>query len=92
MTIGALVSGITSRRRLAVEEGVARRWLRAHMALGPAFFGGLLAITSWRAVLWLENASLPLTYLVALGALVGLMTVQGFLGGEIGRASCRERV
>jgi uncharacterized membrane protein len=81
--IGALASGLTSRRRLAMEEGAARTWLRAHMAIGPSFLGGLVASAIWRASLWLETAAIPWAYLVALGAVVAAMTVQGYLGGEL---------
>ena len=83
MTPGTLASGLTARRRLPMEEGLARRWLRAHMAIGPIFFGGLIAAAFWRASLWSDDAPIPWTYLVALGALALLMTVQGYLGGEL---------
>src|SRR5918995_2379024 len=42
VTPATIVSGITSRLRLPVEEGEARSILRTHMALGPLFFGALL--------------------------------------------------
>lgn len=51
MTIFTIATGITSRRRLPVEEGEARSFLRAHMALGPIFFGLLVAAGVWRAAL-----------------------------------------
>jgi uncharacterized membrane protein len=82
-TIGAVASGLTSRRRLAMEEGTARQWLRAHMALGPAFFGGLLASAIWRMSVWLDGAMIPWSYLLALSAVAAAMTVQGYLGGEL---------
>ena len=82
-TVGALASGLTSRRRLAMEEGQARRWLRAHMALGPSFLGGLVALALWRASLWSAGARPPWSYLVAMGVLVMVMAVQGYLGGEL---------
>jgi uncharacterized membrane protein len=83
VTVGTLASGITSRIRLAVEEGKARRWLRAHMALGPSFFGGLVGMALWRGVLWTDGARLPWTYLAVMGGLVLVMTAQGYLGGEL---------
>jgi uncharacterized membrane protein len=83
VTVGTLASGVTSRVRLAMEEGEARAWLRAHAALGPTFFGGLIAIALWRASLWAEGESVSLSYLATMTALVLLMTVQGYLGGEL---------
>jgi uncharacterized membrane protein len=82
-TVGTLASGVTSRVRLAMEEGEARAWLRAHMALGPSFFGGLVAVALWRASLWAEGARVPWSYLGVMAALVLVMTVQGYLGGEL---------
>jgi uncharacterized membrane protein len=66
-----------------MEEGEARSFLRAHMALGPTFYGLLLAVAVWRAVLWERGAHVPVTYLGALAAVVLVMTVQGYLGGEL---------
>jgi uncharacterized membrane protein len=83
LTLGTLASGVTSRVRLPVEEGETRRWLRAHMALGPTFFGGLVAVALWRAALWTDGVRVPWSYLAVMGALVLLMTVQGYLGGEL---------
>ena len=83
LTVGTIVTGVTSRMGLPMEEGEARRWLRAHMALGPAFFGGLVAVALWRWALWTDDARVPWSYLIVMGALVLLMTVQGYLGGEL---------
>jgi uncharacterized membrane protein len=83
LTMLTLASGVTSRLRLPMEEGEARSFLRAHMALGPTFYGLLLAVAGWRAVLWERGAHVPVTYLGALGAVVLVMTVQGYLGGEL---------
>lgn len=82
-TVGTLVTGVTSRLRLAMEEGAARRFLRAHMALGPAFFGLQLAVAVWRAALWEDGRAAPWGYLAALGGVVLVMGVQGYLGGEL---------
>jgi uncharacterized membrane protein len=83
VTLGTVASGIVSRLRVPIEEGPARSYLRAHMALGPIFFGLLLAASIWRAALWERGAELPWTYLVAVGGLVAVMAVQGYLGGEL---------
>jgi uncharacterized membrane protein len=83
VTLGTLISGLTSRVRLPMEEGTARTWLRAHMALGPTFFGGLVALAIWRAVLWADGALPRWNYLAAMAALLLAMTVQGYLGGEL---------
>ncbi|MFL5580823.1 MAG: DUF2231 domain-containing protein [Gemmatimonadaceae bacterium] len=82
-TTGTLATGIVSRMRLAVEEGAARSYLRAHMALGPAFLGLLLAAAAWRAALR-EGERVPSwSYLLALALVVCVMAVQGYLGGEL---------
>jgi uncharacterized membrane protein len=83
LTLFTLASGVASRLRLPMEEGEARSFLRTHMALGPAFYGLLLATTLWRAALWERSARISLAYLAALGAVVLVMTVQGYLGGEL---------
>jgi uncharacterized membrane protein len=83
LTVLTLGSGVSSRLRLSMEEGEARSFLRAHMALGPAFYGLLLATTTWRAALWERSATVPVAYLAVLGAVVIVMTVQGYLGGEL---------
>ena len=82
-TLGAVVSGVTSRRRLPMEEGEARSWLRAHMALGPAFGGLLLAMACWRSAAWAGGRPVSWVYLAALTGVVAVMTVQGYVGGEL---------
>jgi uncharacterized membrane protein len=82
-TVGTIATGIISRLRLPMEEGPARSYLRAHMALGPIFLGLLLAMTVWRAMLWERAAEVPWIYLAALGGVVCVMAVQGYLGGEL---------
>jgi uncharacterized membrane protein len=83
LTVLTLASGVSSRLRLPMEEGEARSFLRAHMALGPAFYGLLLATTIWRAVLWERAMHVPITYLATFGLVVLVMAVQGYLGGEL---------
>lgn len=83
VTVATLVSGVASRLRLPMEEGEARRMLRAHMALGPMFFGGLVALGIWRALLWSAQTLVTWPYLAAALGLVLVMTVQGYLGGEL---------
>jgi uncharacterized membrane protein len=83
LTVLTLASGVSSRLRLPMEEGEARSFLRTHMALGPAFYGLLLAATVWRAALWERSAGVSVAYLTALGAVVLVMTAQGYLGGEL---------
>jgi uncharacterized membrane protein len=78
-----IITGIVSRLRLPMEEGPARSYLRAHMALGPIFFGALLVMVFWRAQSWTRMEAPPWTYLAAMGGLIILMTVQGYLGGEL---------
>jgi uncharacterized membrane protein len=83
LTLLTLASGVSSRLRLPMEEGEARSVLRAHMALGPTFYGLLLGTTVWRAMLWDRSARVSIEYLAVLGAVVLVMTVQGYLGGEL---------
>jgi uncharacterized membrane protein len=83
LTLLTLASGVSSRLRLPMEEGEARSFLRAHMALGPAFYGLLLAGAIWRALLWEHTTDVPVVYLAALGAVVLVMALQGYLGGEL---------
>lgn len=83
LTIGTLATGVTSRVRLPIEEGEARSWLRAHMAIGPVFFGGLIGIAVWRTSLWADGAVIPWSYALSMAAVVLVMTVQGYLGGEL---------
>jgi uncharacterized membrane protein len=83
VTLGTIASGVLSRTRLPMEEGPARSYLRAHTALGPMVFGVLLAMTAWRALLWGRATAVPWSYSFAMGGLVCLLAVQGFLGGEL---------
>jgi uncharacterized membrane protein len=83
VTVGTITTGVISRVRVPMDEGRARSYLRAHMALGPLFFGLLLAMGSWRAVLFERGAVASSTYLAALGGVLVLMGVQGYLGGEL---------
>ncbi|HJR34912.1 MAG TPA: DUF2231 domain-containing protein [Gemmatimonadales bacterium] len=83
MTVGTVATGVRSRLRLPMAEGPARSYLRTHMALGPIFLGFLLAATVWRATFWEQAIRVPATYLAAMGGLLLLMTVQGWLGGEL---------
>lgn len=82
-TPGTIITGFVSRLRLPMEEGPARSYLRAHMALGPVFLGVLLSMTVWRGALWQRAADIPWTYLAAMGGVICIMTVQGYLGGEL---------
>ena len=57
MTLATLSTGLTSAARAPIEEGEARSFLRAHMALGFIFYGLLIAITFWRISLWQSRES-----------------------------------
>jgi uncharacterized membrane protein len=83
LTVATIITGLTSRIGLPVEEGEARSYLRAHVALGPFFFGLLAALTIWRADIWNDGRMVPWSYLAAVVGLVVVMTLQGFLGGEL---------
>jgi uncharacterized membrane protein len=83
MTLATLSTGLTSSERAPVEEGEARSFLRAHMALGLIFYGLLVALTLWRLALWQDGAGVTWFYLAALAAVSLVMTVQGYLGGEL---------
>jgi uncharacterized membrane protein len=83
MTLGTLSTGLTSATRAPVEEGEARSFLRAHMALGFIYYGLLAAITFWRASLWQSGQGVSWVYLAALAFVSLVMTVQGYLGGEL---------
>lgn len=83
MTLFTLSSGLTSRMRLPMEEGEARSFLRAHMALGPIFYGLLVAVGFWRISLWQAGRAVSWFYLAAMGAVLLVMLVQGYLGGEL---------
>lgn len=83
MTLATLSTGLTSSTRAPVEEGEARSFLRAHMALGLIFYGLLIMMTFWRLSLWQTGAVVSWWYLAALGIVSFVMTVQGYLGGEL---------
>ncbi|MCA1577093.1 MAG: DUF2231 domain-containing protein [Acidobacteria bacterium] len=83
LTLMTISTGFTSSTRAPVEEGEARSFLRAHMALGLVFYGLLVTITIWRVSLWQGERRLSWLYLAALGIVSLVMTVQGYLGGEL---------
>jgi uncharacterized membrane protein len=83
MTLMTISTGLTSSTRAPVEEGEARSFLRAHMALGLIFYGLLVAMTLWRLSLWQTGAGVSWLYLGALAIVSLVMTVQGYLGGEL---------
>jgi uncharacterized membrane protein len=83
MTLMTLSTGLTSSTRAPVEEGEARSFLRAHMALGLIFYGLLAAMTLWRLSLWQTGAGVSWLYLGALAIVSLVMTAQGYLGGEL---------
>jgi uncharacterized membrane protein len=83
MTLATLSTGLTSATRAPVEEGEARSFLRAHMALGFIFYGLLMAVFFWRLSLWQSGESVSWLYLAALAFVSLVMTVQGYLGGEL---------
>jgi uncharacterized membrane protein len=83
MTLMTISTGLTSSTRAPLEEGEARSFLRAHMALGFIFYGLLVAMTLWRLSLWQAGAVVSWLYLAALAIVSLVMTVQGYLGGEL---------
>jgi uncharacterized membrane protein len=83
VTVVTIISGIVSRRRVPIAEGAALRYLRLHVVLGPAFFGCLLAMAAWRAVLWAGAVFPGWWYLAALAAVTLLMATQAYVGGEL---------
>lgn len=83
LTVATVATGLVSRLRAPVAEGAALRYMRIHTALGPIFFGGLVALGLWRASFWASGAPVSALYLIALGLLVVLMTIQGYIGGEL---------
>ncbi len=83
MTLMTISTGLTSSMRAPVEEGEARSFLRAHMALGLIFYGVLLAITLWRLSLWQQGLGVSWLYLAAIAVVSLVMTMQGYLGGEL---------
>jgi uncharacterized membrane protein len=83
VTPATLVSGLTSRMRLPMEEGEARSFLRLHMALGPVLLGFLIVQVVWRARLWERGGLVDGWYLAFAASTVALMAAQGYLGGEL---------
>ncbi|HKY29620.1 MAG TPA: DUF2231 domain-containing protein [Pyrinomonadaceae bacterium] len=83
LTLMTISTGLTSSTRAPVEEGEARSFLRAHMALGLMFYGLLVAVTFWRVWLWQGQQRLSWLYLLSLAIVSVVMTVQGYLGGEL---------
>ena len=82
-TLATIATGLTSSMRAPVEEGEARSFLRAHMALGLMFYGLLVVITFWRVSLWHDGQSVSWLYLMSLVIVLLVMAVQGYLGGEL---------
>jgi uncharacterized membrane protein len=82
-TVVTVITGLISRRSAAIAEGAALRYLRLHTALGPTFLGCLIAVAYWRTSFWISGSAPSLWYVVVCGLLVTLMTVQGFVGGEL---------
>ncbi len=83
MTLMTISTGLTSATRAPIEEGEARSFLRAHMALGLIFYGLLVAVTFWRVSLWQNGRSVSWLYLISLAVVSLVMTIQGYLGGEL---------
>ena len=83
MTLMTISTGLTSSTRAPVEEGEARSFLRAHMALGLIFYGLLAAMTFWRVSSWQAGRSVSWLYLASLAVVSFVMTIQGYLGGEL---------
>lgn len=83
MTLATVSTGLTSAMRAPIEEGEARSFLRAHMALGLIFYGLLVAVTFWRLSLWQSGRGVSWFYLISLAVVSLVMTIQGYLGGEL---------
>jgi uncharacterized membrane protein len=83
MTLMTISTGLTSSTRAPIEEGEARSFLRAHMALGLIFYGLLLAITFWRLSFWQSGRGVSWFYLGSLAIVSLVMATQGYLGGEL---------
>jgi uncharacterized membrane protein len=83
MTLATVSTGLTSATRAPIEEGEARSFLRAHMALGLIFYGLLVAITFWRLSVWQNGQAVSWLYLISLAFVSLVMTIQGYLGGEL---------
>jgi len=82
-TVLTLATGVASRMSLDIGEGTARSYLRLHMALGPTFFGMLVAVAIWRGLLWRTEVPPGWWYLASLAVTSGVMAVQGYAGGEL---------
>ncbi|WP_447987475.1 DUF2231 domain-containing protein [Nitrospira sp. Nam74] len=78
-----IATGAISRARMPMEEGEGRSFLRAHMALGLIVLGLLIVMALWRAWLWQTESPLTIPYLAALIGVAVVITVQGYLGGEL---------
>ena len=78
-----IATGVISRLRLPMQEGEARSFLRAHMALGLIVLGLLIVMALWRAWLWQTDNPVTVAYLAVLIVVAVVMTVQGYLGGEL---------
>jgi uncharacterized membrane protein len=83
ITLLTLSTGLTSAARAPIEEGEARSFLRAHMALGLIFYGLLVGVTVWRLSIWQSGRGVSWFYLISLAFVSLVMTVQGYLGGEL---------
>jgi uncharacterized membrane protein len=83
MTLATILTGLVSATKVPMEEGGARSFLRAHMVLGFIFYGLLAAMTFWRLSLWQSASAVSWLYLTALAVVSLVMTVQGYLGGEL---------
>ena len=83
LTLLTVVTGLISRLRVDVAEGRALKYLRAHEWLGPSFLGCLAAMGYWRWTAWSAGSVPSLWYLMTFAALILLMTLQGYLGGEL---------
>lgn len=83
MTLMTLSTGLTSSARAPIEEGEARSFLRAHMALAFIFYGLLVMMLLWRLSFWQAGQSVSWWYLIVMAVVSFVMTVQGYLGGEL---------
>lgn len=83
MTLITISTGLTSATRAPIEEGEARSFLRAHMALGLIFYGLLVGVTFWRVSIWQNGSRVSWIYLMSLTLVSLVMTIQGYLGGEL---------
>jgi uncharacterized membrane protein len=83
MTLMTISTGLTSSTRAPVDEGEARSFLRAHMALGLTFYGLLVVMTFWRVSLWQNAQHVSWLYLTLMAVVALVMMVQGYLGGEL---------